>query len=628
MAWPCAIGRTGKPLFVFAALVSILILFGFRSLFLGQPTTMRWPSTPAIPSESGITVPGQPEPEIGSDADLDSTSIQAPVPAALPTEYNLATASWVSAPLSGFCKGRYTTALLEGFREHRAQYCSQVSQSELTCFHIPSAGSIFGMSLAGSNDSFCIAQRGISFDIRRQKFALDCDTRQLTRSEASPDIIPLANLNSYQYLTGPKYLLKQWLDLRIAPESEVLAPGDSSEASQPSGRRNFVLLVKREVDGNIFHNMNEIMAIMITLDVLRMTPDPTSTSGAALFSHEDIDNTRILILDEHPDGPLFELFSMFSTKRPLRVDEWIAEARTDDHSKTGAIPVDNIILPLAGAANNLWADFIKLDCEDNEMLTVFVRRVFDFFGIPRGRPAAHLLPGGTDSRLNITLIYRRSSRKLMGLDTFLLEAARARFAEEADVRLVDFAELTLREQIEMSRDSDVLVGMHGAGLTQAMFMEEGRGVVVEIQPDRMCYKGFENLARMGGHAYLAAGANKVVGNCYDDDEGDGRLEMMPDGGTISAVQTSRCYSNAADPDAWSFACSNTSLTGGIQSYMICRHRDESDEWYKTCDGMEGGDIWWIARYVMKQERFLEVLGEAVDVVREQQRRAGASLEDR
>jgi len=55
-----------------------------------------------------------------------------------------------------------------------------------------------------------------------------------------------------------------------------------------------------------------------------------------------------------------------------------------------------------------------------------------------------------------------------------------------------------------------------------MFMEQGRGAVVEIQSDRMCYKGFENLAWMRGHAYLAAGGNQIVGNCYDEDAGEGR----------------------------------------------------------------------------------------------------------
>lgn len=621
MAWPCTTGRTGTPLFVFAALVLCLILFGFRSLFLADPSTLRWSDIPATPSEPEIAATGQPAPGTSPAADLNRPAVQGPP--ALPPEYSLAKPSWISAPPSGFCQGRYTAALLEGFREHRAQYCSEESQSRLTCFHTPSAGSIFAASLAGSNDSFCIAQHGLFFDARRQKFALDCDSRQPPGHEAASDPIPLQKLNSYQYLTGPKYLLKQWLDLRIGRDPGALSHGHSSEASKPSNSRSFVLLLKREVDGNIFHNMNEIMAIMITLDVLRMTPDPTSTTGAAMFSPEDMANTQIVILDGHPDGPLFDLFSMFSSKKPLRVDEWIARAQANADAETGAvIPVDNVILPLAGAANNLWVDFNALDCEENEMLRVFVQRVFDLFNIPRRRPA---IPS---PRLNVTLIHRRSSRQLMGLDSFLLDAARSRFAGDADINLVDFAALTLREQIQVSRDTDVLVGMHGAGLTQAMFMEEGRGVVVEIQPDRMCYKGFENLARMSGRAYIAAGANKIVGNCYDDGEEDGGMEMLPDGGTISAAPTSRCYSSAADPGAWSFECSGTGLTGGEQSYMICRHRDESDEWYKTCQGMEAGDIWWIARYVMKQERFLEVLGQAIDTVRKQQNEVGTSLQSR
>jgi hypothetical protein len=106
---------------------------------------------------------------------LNSPAVQGPP--ALPPEYSLANPSWISAPLSGFCQGRYTAALLEGFREHRAQYCAEASQSRLTCFYTPSAGSIFAVLLAGSNDLFYITQYGITFNARRQKFVLNCNSR-------------------------------------------------------------------------------------------------------------------------------------------------------------------------------------------------------------------------------------------------------------------------------------------------------------------------------------------------------------------------------------------------------------------------------------------------------------------
>ncbi|KAH8776285.1 hypothetical protein F5883DRAFT_698676 [Diaporthe sp. PMI_573] len=62
------------------------------------------------------------------------------------------------------------------------------------------AESTFVMSLAGSNDSFCIAQHGILFDIGKQKLGLDCDLRKSLPSGIASGVISLAELNSYQFL--------------------------------------------------------------------------------------------------------------------------------------------------------------------------------------------------------------------------------------------------------------------------------------------------------------------------------------------------------------------------------------------------------------------------------------------
>ena len=115
------------------------------------------------------------------------------------------------------------------------------------------------------------------------------------------------------------------------------------------------------------------------------------------------------------------------------------------------------------------------------MLRVFVRRVFDFYGLPQQRQQ---VDGG---RIRVNIIVRKGSRQLIGLDTYLFAAVQEKFASLADVRLIDFEGMPFRAQVELARDSDVLVGMHGAGLTHVMFMEEGRGALVEIQPDRLCH---------------------------------------------------------------------------------------------------------------------------------------------
>lgn len=544
-------------------------------------------------------------------------------PLPLPSAYHTVVESAAEFS-SGFCRDRFSTKLLNDFRDRRAQYCSAESVSRLTCFHTVNSGSF----TAGSIDSFCIAQHGIAFDAKRQKFTLDCRARgDLSDHEVAAGAIPLGKIQSYQYLTGPKFLLHEWTNVLEDDQDPKNLPSSTTESSGRGKPRahdgNFVILLKREVDGNLWHCLNELMAIMTTLDVLRMTPD-ASAGGRPIFAPEDVARTEVVILDEHPDGLFFDLFRMFSGKPPMRLAEWANSKKSRGADDAKAPPVEHLIVPYAGAANPLWTDWVRIpdDCGRNTMLQVFVQRIFDFYRIPRTRNSQQ--PPPADSRVNVTVILRKGSRKLMGLDSHLLEALQAKFSQVADVHLVDFAGMSFREQIEAARDTDVLVGMHGAGLTQAMFMEEGRGAVVEIQPDRLCHHGFRNLAKMTGHAYFLAGANKIVGNCYravGAGTGGGELEMMPDDGTAlpSSWETSRCWSYTTNPDDWSFACSDPKVTGGAQSYMVCRNREASDEWYSTCSKKEAPDMYWLTRYVMEQDRFVALVGKAVDTVRAKQK---------
>lgn len=271
-----------------------------------------------------------------------------------------------------------------------------------------------------------------------------------------------------------------------------------------------------------------------------------------------------------------------------------------------------------------WSDWVSIECVNNSILRVFVHRIFDFYGIPRTRqrdashsPTSGFFPLLSPPRLNVSIVIRKNSRKLIGIDGFLFKAAKAKFSHVADIRLVDFEGKPFREQIEIARDTDIMVGMHGAGFTHVMFMEERRGALVEIQPDRLCHKGFRNLAKMTGQLYFVAGANKVLGNCYSGPEGD--LEQMPDDGTaFLPYDTSRCWSFTTDAEDWSFACSDPKVTGGEKSYMVCKNRAASDDWYQTCTKKEASDIWWMTRYIMEQDKFLRLVWDAIEAVQEQE----------
>ncbi|KAL1846476.1 hypothetical protein Daus18300_014246 [Diaporthe australafricana] len=591
----------GRKHVLFLSGLVLLLFFSLRSFPERNPEP--------LPVEQH-TVLGEEDQERDGDG-----SVVAVLP--LPPEYNDSSSSRGLEAQSQFCRDRFSTKFLEDFRDRRAEYCSKDSTSELTCFHTVNSGSF----ASGSIDSFCVAGKDTFFDVEQQKFSFNCHIRDLSDQEKALGAAPFRELQSYQYLTGPKFLLSEWMDLKFENMHKSL----SQSSSRPSQgeEKGFVILLKREVDGNLWHCLNEIMAILSTLDVLRAASD-SGSGEKAIFNPEDMTRTEIVILDDYPDGPFFDLFRLAAGKEPLRLAEWVRSRSNGNEDAAHLIPVGKIVIPLAGAANLLWSDWVAIDCVNNSILRVFVHRIFDFYGIPRTRAqdasrsaTSGFFPLLSPPRLNVSIVVRKNSRKLIGIDGFLFTAAKAKFSHVADIRLVDFEGKPFREQIEIARDTDIMVGMHGAGFTHVMFMEEGRGALVEIQPDRLCHKGFRNLAKMTGQLYFVAGANKVLGNCYSGPGGE--LEQMPDDGTaFLPYDTSRCWSFTTDPEDWSFACSDPQVTGGDKSYMMCDNRAASDDWYQTCTKKEASDIWWMTRYIMEQDKFLSLVGDAIEAVQEKE----------
>lgn len=210
----------------------LLLLFSLRSF----PTTSLGP----LPTAEGQQAPPEAE---GTERDGDRTVVAA-LP--LPPEYNATGPGRSSEPQSQFCRDRFSTKFLEDFRDRRAGYCSESSASGLTCFHTVNSGSF----ASGSLDSFCIVQKGVVFDVKQQKFTFDCQIRELSDQEKALGAAPFEDLQSYQYLTGPKYILKEWMDLKIKKTPKFLG-GGSVESSQHK-EKSFVILMKREVDGNLW----------------------------------------------------------------------------------------------------------------------------------------------------------------------------------------------------------------------------------------------------------------------------------------------------------------------------------------------------------------------------------------
>ncbi|KAK4145086.1 DUF563 domain-containing protein [Dichotomopilus funicola] len=400
-------------------------------------------------------------------------------------------------PQSEYCTERFTPHYLDDFRTHAIQYCATGSAA-LHCFQGQSRPN-------GEIDSICIGQSA-TLDVGRKQFALDCELRDPNTTETDRGLIPFDEIRGEWYDSGPRFTFDHFIHIGRDSSS---APAPTTPPSAPHNTLKFALLAKRESNSNIWHCLMEIMTMTMSFDLLRTTADPSREGGPFFDDREDVPNTEVIVVDDLTDGLLLDLWALVTGRPPIRLKDILEDK---EKAQTFAEVPRSIIVPIAGAANPIWQnDWDNHDCGHAPMLRAFSHRVLGFYGIPT--PA--LIPDASHSSsspapVNLTYINRTDKRRLVD-DEALLAAVEAKYPH-VRVRSVDFSAISFVEQLLLVRETDILLGVHGAGFAHTMFMRNDHGAVVEIRPATNDYRGFRNLSVMKGLHYLTAyGAQVPVG---------------------------------------------------------------------------------------------------------------------
>ncbi|OBS22464.1 hypothetical protein FPOA_08801 [Fusarium poae] len=369
----------------------------------------------------------------------------------LPKDYHL------QEPNSEWCENRYGTAYLEKYRAAEFSHCTPESSSDLHCFWSDTTGDRL--------DSMCYA-RGAVFDAKQKKWKMNCDIRQLSNDELARGARPVPEwLSLYWYETGPGSIMESFITLK---------GGDNKAKPNTT-----TILLKREGSNNPWHCMMEIMSLTYTMDILQISVD--SHTKEPFITAKDGKNTQVVILDDEEDGPYFDLWKLFA-KMPVRR---LKDLKEDE-------PPTDLILPLAGGSNTLWqGDWNPHDCRDASLIRTFSRRVLAHYGVTKKKH---------DGDVVVTFIKRTNTRSLRN-ETELLDAAR-KTIPKMTLNEVDFATMPFKDQLETVQKTDLLAGVHGAGLTHAMFLPRG-AATLEILPHDFFHKGFRNLAQMTGNGYFS-----------------------------------------------------------------------------------------------------------------------------
>lgn len=368
------------------------------------------------------------------------------------------------------CTKRYGLDYLQSMARSPVGYCKPGSASNLTCFRTQT-------DPKGRVDSFCVGGPALADD-ESSDFKLGCELRDLTEQEVAGGVPSLDQFPPYWYATGPHLIFNTYVRMEAAQVKEI------KDVDAP---RNYTFLVKREEKTtNLWHSLMEIFSLYMTLDVLRMAADPGT--GKPFFREEDIERSQVLILDDHPEGPYYDQWSMFA-KKPM--------VRMSNVTSLSSLNTENIILPLPGASNPMWqGDWDVHACEHSELVRTFSQRVLVFHTIDDTLESE-------DKPLTLTFVDRKEKRRLINKELYL-KNLQLKYPK-VEMNFVDFAAIPFLEQLKIVRQTDILAGVHGAGLTHGLFLRPG-SALVEIVPPTLKHKGFRNLAKLVGLQYFSSHA--------------------------------------------------------------------------------------------------------------------------
>lgn len=253
---------------------------------------------------------------------------------------------------------------------------------------------------------------------------------------------------------------------------------------------------ERAEHANMFHATTDMLNAFFTLHAAGIIDGLTG-------DRDGMQDVQVVLLDEQK-GPFEDSFyaQVFSPQYPVqRVSSMLAAGRSRVRfSKALFVPPGYTNMLLAHVSS-------EGDCHAGTQLFQSYRRfVLSGFGYQPDAPAAAEAP------LRVSFISRRPYTKYVEHnfigrqvdneeDLLAAMASLTGLGAPLEVTRYDFAQLEVRDQLAAIVQTDVLVGMHGAALTYALYLPHHAGVL-ELWPKQGdMWRCFEHTATMAGLVY-------------------------------------------------------------------------------------------------------------------------------
>jgi protein O-GlcNAc transferase len=234
------------------------------------------------------------------------------------------------------------------------------------------------------------------------------------------------------------------------------------------------LLARDEDCENSFHSTADFMNMFLALQIADVSTD----------------QLQVMLFDTHPDGPYMDLIQKAYSPNHAVI--------RPAHYQNKVILFRKIIFHLESPAGVIFPKVALPDpmrCVNTALFNGYRRFVLSAFGLLDVKPPA--IPN-----VVLSLRHRTPSKnvgRVMANEEEVINILKQ--GNMMNLEVVDMAKMSYFEQLKLIRNTNVLVGIHGAGLMFIMFAAD-EAVLVEIHPSYRQDRHFRHASRVTGKMYL------------------------------------------------------------------------------------------------------------------------------
>jgi len=234
------------------------------------------------------------------------------------------------------------------------------------------------------------------------------------------------------------------------------------------------LLARDEDCENSFHSTADFMNMFLVQSALGLNPH----------------DVQVVLFDKHTDGPYYDLIHRaYGPNHPIL-------RHTDFNNKK--VLFKRLVFHLESPAGLIFPKVANPDplrCVSTSLFQAYrkhVLRSFDLWDVP---------PPPIPS-ITLSLRHRTPAKNVGRIMANEEEVSNVlRSIDMAHVQIVDTAKMSFYDQLKLIRNTNILVGIHGAGLMFIMFAAE-EAILVEIHPSYRQDRHFRHASRMTNKIYM------------------------------------------------------------------------------------------------------------------------------